>query len=273
MINKRHFLCFLGVLFFFLSCKKEDKAIPILTTNEIKDISQTTISCGGKISSDGGSEIIERGICLSLKPNPSISDSVIIVDEKTNDFEVIVNNLMPNTSYYLKAFAKNINGIGYGNEQNIKTLSFSIGDKFGGGVVFYIFPSGQHGLIASQFDANIGTDWGCFGTAIPNAQNEGIGFGKANSKAILQNCATPNIAARICDNYTLGGFEDWYLPSKDELNAMYNAKDLVGGFSDYYYWSSTESRTYYAWIQAFLGGTQGTQVKSSQYRVRAIRDF
>ena len=113
MINKRHFLCFLGVLFFFLSCKKEDKAIPILTTNEIKDISQTTISCGGKISSDGGSEIIERGVCLSLKPNPSISDSVIIVDEKTNDFEVIVNNLMPNTSYYLKAFAKNKNGIGY----------------------------------------------------------------------------------------------------------------------------------------------------------------
>ena len=140
-------------------------------------------------------------------------------------------------------------------------------------MVFYIFPSGQHGLIASQFDANIGTDWGCFGIAFPNAQNEGIGFGKINTKAILKGCATPNIAARICENYAFGGFEDWYLPSKDELNALYQNKDLVGGFSDYYYWSSTESRTYYAWIQAFLGGTQGTQVKSSQYRVRAIRSF
>ena len=264
---------FLSILVLFFSCKKEDKGIPTLVTNSLESITQTSIVCGGNIISDGGFEIIDRGICIGLNPNLSILDSVILDEKGKGNFEININNLLPNTFYFLRAFAKNKNGIGYGNEISFKTLSFEKGDKFGGGVVFYIFPSGQHGLIASEFDANIGTEWGCFGTSIPNAQNEGIGFGKANTLAILQSCSTPNIAARICENYTLGGYDDWYLPSKDELNELYLSKDLVGGFSDYYYWSSTESRTYYVWIQAFLGGTQGTQVKSSQYRVRAIRNF
>lgn len=263
----------LSISFSFSACKKEGKNLPILTTDEINLVTQTTAVSGGKISDNGGSEIVENGICFAENPNPTVADNMVKSENIKNAFSVEIMHLQPNTKYYIRAFAKNINGIGYGNEQFFKTSTFTIGDQFGGGIVFYIEPSGKHGLIASQFDANIGTDWGCFGTSFPLAQSEAIGAGITNTQAILKGCATPNIAARICDNYVLGGYTDWFLPSKEELNLLYNAKDMVGGFSDYYYWSSTESRIYYAWIQAFLGGTQGTQVKSSLYRVRAIRSF
>ena len=83
-------------------------------------------------------------------------------------------------------------------------------------------------------------------------------------------------AKTACKNLVLNGYDDWYLPSKGELNQLYvNLKQLgVGGFAWEDYWSSTED--YYgitAWSQYFSSGRQSHYYKDNEYDVRAVRAF
>lgn len=118
---------------------------------------------------------------------------------------------------------------------------FTIGQEYLGGIIFYIDDTEQHGLIAYTADIGRG-EWGCFYNdgsnpdfeppTIPIAQNDGIGFGQQNSLAILNFCDEPEIAARIASNFNVDGFDDWYLPSIDELALIYERRELIGGFPD-----------------------------------------
>ena len=129
----------------------------------------------------------------------------------------------------------------------------SIGDSYGGGLIFHLDGKGG-GLIAGA--SNIGAwggfnTWGCEGTKIlcdsgtPYYQNEPhtvIGTGQQNTIAILAACPTKGIAAEVCASSTLGGYNDWFLPSKNELAAMFwnLHKKGLGGFGNSRYWSSSE---------------------------------
>ncbi|MFA6506287.1 MAG: hypothetical protein WCT14_09325, partial [Treponemataceae bacterium] len=70
-----------------------------------------------------------------------------------------------------------------------------------------------------------------------------------------------------------GGYDDWFLPSKDELNLMYGQKGVIGSFASDYYWSSSEVDNYGAWGQGFASGGQYDYYKGSGIRVRAVRTF
>ena len=90
----------------------------------------------------------------------------------------------------------------------------------------------------------------------------------------MAGCATAGIAARLCGDLVLGGYSDWYLPSKDELHKLYMNRVAVGGFSSSDYWSSSEdSNPNFAWNQNFFFGYQGYDYKSGAYSVRAVRAF
>ena len=91
----------------------------------------------------------------------------------------------------------------------------------------------------------------------------------------MAGCAEAGIAARLCGDLVEGGFSDWYLPSKDELNKLWLSKDAIGGFSNDYYWSSTEFDSNNAWLQSFFNGGQFDGAKNTPfpYSVRAIRSF
>jgi hypothetical protein len=85
---------------------------------------------------------------------------------------------------------------------------------------------------------------------------------------------TWNSAKKACANLVLNGFSDWRLPSKEELNSLYVYKDTIGGFVNYYYWSSTEYLDDMVWIKDFDNGKQYYgYFKSSEYDVRAVRAF
>jgi len=150
---------------------------------------------------------------------------------------------------------------------------FYIGESYGGGIIFYIDGTGNHGLIASPSDQSTGALWGCYGTSI-GGTGTAIGTGQANTTAIVNGCSESDIAARICDNLVLNGYSDWFLPSKDELNQLFIQSAGVGGFSSYLYWSSSESSADSAWGQHFDYGGQAYDGKAnSPIYVRAVRAF
>jgi len=86
---------------------------------------------------------------------------------------------------------------------------------------------------------------------------------------------TENYAARLCDIHEAGGYDDWFLPSKDELDLIYDNLKVhaLGDFSDNYYWSSSEDDAYYAWGQFFIGRFQSNYTRYREAQVRPVRAF
>jgi hypothetical protein len=148
-----------------------------------------------------------------------------------------------------------------------------IGDSYGGGIVFYVDATGQHGLVAATADLSTGIQWNNGTNTTTNAMRDGIGAGMYNTEGIIVNQGAGYYAATICASYQGGGYGDWYLPSKYELNLLYLQKDVVGGFTFAYYWSSTEYNNNGAWIQYFNNGAQGLFDKGYGEYMRAIRAF
>ena len=157
---------------------------------------------------------------------------------------------------------------------------YSIGDTGpGGGIVFYTTHVGLHGLEVAPVDqSNPGAPWGCSTQSIPEAAEIAIGSGRQNTATIMAYCMEPGIAARVADSYRLNGYDDWYLPSKNELDTLYNQQDFVGGpltiGMSLSYWSSTEDDSHYAYFRSFFNGNQGISLeKHWPFKVRAIRAF
>jgi hypothetical protein len=161
--------------------------------------------------------------------------------------------------------------------------------QYGGGIVFWLDPERDNGgLIAAPSDQSSGAQWGCNTLEIPEARETGIMKGYMNTYYIYNRCNDEGIAAHLCYELRLqigagAAHYDWWLPSKDELNQMYlnighgSSLGNVGGFIDYYYWSSTEISHNSAWIQDFssgkFGGEQDVDSKDETYHVRAVRAF
>jgi hypothetical protein len=168
-------------------------------------------------------------------------------------------------------------------------------DAYQGGIVFYLFQEGDagyvagevHGLIAATEDQTTieewdeiedGTVWGCYENELSGANGTAIGTGAQNTLDILAGCSEDGIAAKLATDYEVieNGvtYDDWFLPSKDELDILYQNKDTIGGFDYNRYWSSTQHVYYLAWIQYFTDGFQIlSSSKTSNSAVRSVRAF
>jgi hypothetical protein len=156
--------------------------------------------------------------------------------------------------------------------------TFTIGESYGGGIVFSVDNSGKHGLIAATSDLSW-APWGCEGTDITGT-SLGIGTGQANTIAIINGCSTAGIAARICDQLELKGYSDWFLPSKNDLNLMHINLYYqgLGSFNTTApYWSSSQHYGIDAYVWDFSDEVKSNVgffvLKSSAIYVRAIRAF
>lgn len=96
---------------------------PSVTTSAVTDITQHTITCGGVVTSDNGHPVTERGICYSTTSNPpSINDQHLACGSGTGSFVTTIPNLQSGTQYYLRAYATNSEGTGYGEVKTVTTF-------------------------------------------------------------------------------------------------------------------------------------------------------
>ena len=155
------------------------------------------------------------------------------------------------------------------------TPAYSMGQHVGGGVIFYIDPSGQHGLISSETDQPNIYPFGCDTLTMIGTSTD-FGTGNLNTAAIIAACPAQDIAANVCDTSTHGGFSDWFLPSRDELDSMHLHKAMIGGFIPGWYWSSSEVSEPGAWFVSFnpvYPWIDALTSKFSYLYVRCIRNF
>jgi hypothetical protein len=171
---------------------------------------------------------------------------------------------------------------GCGGSPITPPITYTIGDTGpAGGWIFYDKGSSSDGwryLEAAPSDQSAGDAlWGCYGTLVPGADGTALGTGEQNTIDIEAGCITAGTAANICANLSLGGYDDWFLPSIDELDLMYTNLYLegVGGFTaDDDYWSSSQVNANYAWNLDFRNGFLDSYgIKFGSQRVRAARAF
>jgi hypothetical protein len=186
----------------------------------------------------------------------------------------------------------------------------NIGDSYGGGIVFFVYDNGQHGLIAAPEDISI-FDGESYNTYFPwfniyypdgpeymltGTNNDGLGAGAMNTTIIVSSQASynyyngnalNNYAAQVCVDYEISDvdeitFGDWYLPSIYELNLLYTQKAKIGNLAEDIYWSSTEFSDSNAYFQNFIDGISSYDYdsyydsfysKEDYFLIRAIRSF
>jgi len=156
--------------------------------------------------------------------------------------------------------------------------ALTLGQSYEGGKIAYIDATGLHGFIATTSDQNASASlpWSPSFTALLGT-SASLTSGLANSMTILSTYGASsgtNYAAYICLSLDLNGFDDWYLPSKDQLEKMDDVDALIGNLSGWY-WSSTEFDAANAYDHQFPGGSLGTtwSKTSSLDKVRAVRTF
>ena len=160
-----------------------------------------------------------------------------------------------------------------------------IGDTLNGGIVVYLFVSGDpgyvsgecHGLISSFSDLSTGDSWSTTNTDVYGADATALYTGYDNTWEIIDGLSSDAHAATICTSY--GAEYEWFLPSKNELDKILHGLVIsVGGVADdSYYWTSSEYATNYAWSEKYRSSDgayiQVTSSKTGNARIRACKYF
>jgi len=167
------------------------------------------------------------------------------------------------------------------------TFTHYIGEEFEGGVIFHLWldvNGVEHGLIVDKTDLSTAQVWSNVDQTEIGASAQSSWDGVGNSNAIVGQAGHTSSAAALCLNSTNGGYNDWYLPSIDELSLLWHNRynvnrtlSTIGGATELpvpaYYWSSTEYYSNVAWGYLFGNGYSYDFNKFNTYRVRAVRAF
>ena len=231
---------------------------PVFNTSEAKNITTTDITNLSNLSGTNTGDQDISGLAtttsvttgLALKVDKVTGKSLSTEDYTTAEQTKLagLNNADGSETKVIAGTNITITGSGTIASPYVinATTTHTLGESYGGGIIFYVTPDGQHGLIAETQDQSTGCNW-------YEAQNT------------ISNSANQSTAGK---NYT-----DWRLPTKNELNLLCDQKTFVGGFADYGYWSSTEYGGGDVWIQVFPNGGQNHYNKYGLFYVRAVRAF
>ena len=233
---------------------------------------------------DGTETKIVNGNNITITGSGTALDPYIISNGFSGNYNDLTNIPVTDGSETKITVGPNLTVSGFGTITNpyiLNARAHYIGESFAGGIVFYTYDNGLHGLIAALYDQDINIQWYNGIKRYTNTAGDGLGAGSMNTILViaLQTNDNPlgNFAAKVCADFSPSDngivYGDWYLPSKYELNLLFTQKTIVGGFSSTVYWSSTEFSSLTAWSQNFTTGYQFNLDKSIPHGVRAIRAF
>lgn len=204
---KRLILIFLATGLIFSSCEKEKDHLPIISTTEVTEITQTTAMSGGNITDDRGEAVTARGVCWSMSQNPTISDSKTEDGGGVGSFTSSISGLEPNTMYYIRAYATSSRGTGYGSAISFSTLiedAYPVVDIDGN--VYPTFIIGNQVWMAENLKTTKYND----GTDIPYVTNNSD-WRKLTSGAYCWQSNNPD------NGNSYGALYNWYAVFTDKL--------------------------------------------------------
>ncbi len=126
-------------------------------------------------------------------------------------------------------------------------------------------------LYVAPQDYEVAVEWGGYGTTVSSASTNDGATNTSTITGVLGTNGGVTYAASVCESLDAYGYADWYLPSKDELNALYQNRETIGGFTTEMYWSSTEYSDVEAYAHSFGSGMQMPRTKDNTQKVRCVR--
>ncbi len=226
--------------------------VSVPETRNAEYLNSTTFRSGGVLEPGGRGTISERGIVYGLNTQPTLEDQFAVSTDETEEFMVTVMDLEDNT-YYYRAYSKNETGISFGPEMTYRNHYVTENS-------IQLMPS------SVEFSKVYADSWGS-----PPA--ESTENGKSNTEQLVAQWGTDAVAAYTCDTLTANGYDDWFLPSKEELNHVYLNKGDISSISglNSICWSSTMPSYEESWVQNFENGVQEYQDLKLTHRFICIR--
>ncbi|MBP7102081.1 MAG: fibrobacter succinogenes major paralogous domain-containing protein [Bacteroidales bacterium] len=195
---------------FFTNCIK-DATIPVVSTNEATEVTQTTATSGGVISSDGGATVTARGVCWSTNQNPTIADNKTTDGTGAGSFTSPMTGLTANTKYYVRAYATNSTGTWYGNARSFITLEGNLDITYGtvtdiDGNTYKTVKIGTQTWMAENLKVTKYNN----GIIIPNVTDGNRWYGLTSGAYCNYNNSPSNVA-------TYGRLYNWYAVKSGKL--------------------------------------------------------
>jgi len=300
---------------------------PVIQANVATKFNDIAILITGKIINTGGVTLgafgawpCSQGIIWSTSPidlsNPFNNTNSYVAPpgyvlpgltsiKGDSSISSYIYDLKPSTKYHIRFFLNNGKTLMCSNEITVTTKptpSLTVGQSYQGGYLAYYFQPKDtlydqniaHGLIVAPIDQSSGSNWGSlYAGAEYSKLKMGLGEGKSNTDYIRSSGGSiginPSIAGMMCDTLTISGKSDWFLPSADELYAIYKNSSKIPGMqntgSPIIYWSSTfkgfnssNLATYYyidfgAYLSSPGANFYQNSTQGSKFRIRAVRYF
>jgi len=217
----------------------DNPSVPVLTTASVSAITQTTAQSGGTVTSDGGAAVTARGICWSTNPTPTIAESTTTDGSGTGSFTSSLAGLTANTPYYVRAYAINSAGTGYGAEQSFTTTASSSTVTDIDGNVYQTVTIGTQTWMAENLRVTHYRN----GNPIPNV-TDGTTWSGLSTGACCDFINDPlNVATygRLYNWYAVDDSsniapEGWHVPSDEELKQLEMYLGMSQAEADDLYW-------------------------------------
>ncbi len=214
-----------------------------VTTSEIDDVTAITANTGGNVTDDGNTAISGRGVCWSTAEEPTTNDSCTDDGNGIGSYSSSIENLEPETQYFVRAYATNSEGTAYGNERSFTTLPDAVEDIDGN--IYDIIQIGEQLWMAENLKVTTYRD----GSALPTLSNPEWFTTTSGAYAVYPSGEVPGIdsnqemidAYGVLYNWFAVNDErelcpvDWHIPTDEdwsELSEFIAGEDIGNKLKD-----------------------------------------